>query len=59
MKIKAIMRKEIIKITSIAKVVTIIIFSIVSSVESIKDLNMIDVRYVIQIKIAYTESISY
>ena len=27
--------------------------------KSIKDLNMIDVRYVIQIKIAYTESISY
>lgn len=54
MKIKAIMRKEIIKIIFTARVV-IIIFNIVDLVVSIKDLNMIDARYVIQIKIAYTE----
>lgn len=55
MKIKAIMRKEIIKIISTVRVVTIIIFSIASFAEGIKDLNMIDARCVSQIKIAYTD----
>lgn len=46
--------KEIIKIIFIVIVVIIIIFNIVDCVVSIKDLNMIDVVCVIQIKIAYT-----
>ena len=45
--------KEIIKIIFIVIVVIIIIFNIVDHVVSIKDLNMIDVVYVIQTKIAY------
>ena len=57
--IKAIMRKEIIKIIFIVIVVIIIIFNIVDLVVNIKDLNMIDARYVNQIKIAYTGSISH
>jgi hypothetical protein len=56
---KALTGKEIIKITFIARVVIIIIFNIADVVIGIKDLNMIDVWYVIQIKIAYTESISH
>ena len=56
---KALTGKEIIKITFIVRVVIIIIFNIVDLVVSIKDLNMIDVAYVIQTKIAYTESISH
>ena len=51
--------KEIIKIIFIVRVVIIIIFNIVDHVVSIKDLNMIDVVYVNQIKIAYTGSISH
>lgn len=51
---KAHTRKEIIKIIFIVVVVIIIIFNIVDCVVSIKDLNMIDVACVIQIKIAYT-----
>lgn len=47
--------KEIIKTIFIAIVVIIIIFNIVDCVVSIKDLNMIDVVYVSQIKIAYTD----
>ena len=49
------MRKEIIKIIFIVIAVIIIIFNIVDHVVSIKDLNMIDVAYASQIKIAYTE----
>ena len=51
--------KEIIKTIFIVIVVIIIIFSIVDHVVNTKDLNMIDVVYVIQIKIAYTGSISH
>ena len=51
---KAHTRKEIIKIIFTVIVVIIIIFNIVYHVIGIKDLNMIDVVYVIQIKIAYT-----
>ena len=47
--------KEIIKIIFIVIVAIIIIFNIADYVESIKGLSMIDVAYVIQIKIAYTE----
>ena len=46
--------KEITKIIFIVRVAIIIIFNIVDLVVSIKDLNMIDVAYVNQIKIAYT-----
>jgi hypothetical protein len=53
------MRKEIIKIIFIVIVVIIIISNIADVVKSIKDLSMIDVVYVIQTKIAYTESISH
>ena len=49
------MRKEIIKIIFIVIVVIIIIFNIVDCVVNIKDLNMIDVVFANQIKIAYTE----
>ena len=49
------MRKEIIKIIFIVIVVIIIISNTVDHVVSIKDLNMIDVVYASQIKIAYTE----
>ena len=56
---KAITRKEIIKITFIVRVAIIIIFNIVDVVVNTKDLNMIDVVYVNQIKIAYTGSISH
>ena len=52
---KAHIGKEIIKIIFIVIVVIIIIFNIVDVVVSIKDLNMIDVACVSQIKIAYTE----
>ena len=51
--------KEIIKIIFIVIVVIIIIFNIVDVVGNTKDLNMIDARYVNQIKIAYTGSISH
>ena len=51
--------KEIIKIIFTVIVAIIIIFNIVDHVVSIKDLNMIDVVFANQIKIAYTESISY
>nr|DAE68339.1 MAG TPA: hypothetical protein [Caudoviricetes sp.] len=51
--------KEITKTIFIVIVVIIIIFNIVDVVIGIKDLNMIDARYVSQIKIAYTESISH
>ena len=47
--------KGIIKIIFTVIVVIIIIFNIVDHVVSIKDLNMIDVVYASQIKIAYTE----
>ena len=47
--------KEIIKTIFIVIVAIIIIFNIVDLVVNIKDLSMIDVVYVIQIKIAYTE----
>ena len=47
--------KEIIKIIFTVRVVIIIIFNIVDLVASIKDLSMIDVVYVNQIKIAYTD----
>ena len=56
---KAIIGKEIIKIIFIVIVAIIIIFNIVDHVVSIKDLSMIDAVYVIQIKIAYTGSISH
>jgi hypothetical protein len=56
---KALTGKEITKIIFIVRVVIIIIFNIVDVVIGIKDLNMIDVVYVIQIKIAYTGSISH
>jgi hypothetical protein len=56
---KAHIGKEITKIIFIVRVVIIIIFNIVDVVVNIKDLNMIDVVYVIQIKIAYTGSISH
>ena len=56
---KAVTMKEITKIIFTVKVAIIIIFNIVDLVESIKDLNMIDVVYVNQIKIAHTESISH
>ena len=56
---KAFTGKEIIKTIFIVIVVIIIIFNIVDLVIGIKDLNMIDVVYVIQIKIAYTGSISH
>ena len=56
---KAIIGKEIIKIIFIVRVAIIIIFNIADVVIGIKDLNMIDVVYVIQIKIAYTGSISH
>ena len=46
--------KEIIKTIFIVIVVIIIIFNIADHVVSIKDLNMIDVVYASQIKIAYT-----
>ena len=52
---KAHIGKEITKIIFIVRVVIIIIFNIVDYVISIKDLNMIDVVCVIQIKIAYTD----
>ena len=52
---KAIIGKEIIKIIFIVIVAIIIIFNIADHVVSIKDLNMIDVVYASQIKIAYTE----
>ena len=52
---KAHIGKEIIKTIFIVIVVIIIIFNIVDHVVSIKDLNMIDVVCVNQIKIAYTE----
>jgi hypothetical protein len=58
-KIKAHIGKEIIKIIFIVRVAIIIIFNIVDVVIGIKDLNMIDVACVIQIKIAYTGSISH
>ena len=51
--------KEITKIIFTVRVVIIIIFNIADYVVSIKDLNMIDVVCASQIKIAYTESISY
>ena len=51
--------KEITKIIFIVRVVIIITFNIVDLVKSIKDLSMIDVVYVNQIKIAYTGSISH
>ena len=53
--IEAITRKEIIKIIFIVIVVIIIIFNIADVVGNIKDLNMIDVVYASQIKIAHTE----
>ena len=53
--IEAITRKEIIKTIFIVIVVIITIFNIADYVVSIKDLNMIDVAYANQIKIAYTE----
>ena len=56
---KAHIGKEIIKIIFIAIVVIIIIFNIVVCVVNIKDLNMIDVAYASQIKIAHTKSISH
>ena len=59
MKKKAHTGKEIIKIIFIVRVVIIIISNIVDVVIGIKDLSMIDVVYVIQIKIAYTGSISH
>ena len=46
--------KEIIKTIFIVRVAIIIIFNIVDLVVNIKDLNMIDVVYASQIKIAYT-----
>ena len=49
------MRKEITKIIFIVRVVIITIFNIADHEVSIKDLNMIDVAYVNQIKIAHTE----
>ena len=52
---KALTGKEIIKTIFIVIVAIIIIFNIVDLVASIKDLSMIDVAYVSQIKIAYTE----
>ena len=52
---KALTGKEITKIIFIVRVVIIIIFNIVDYVVNIKDLNMIDVACVNQIKIAYTE----
>ena len=52
---KAHIGKEITKIIFIVRVVIIIIFNIVDVVIGIKDLNMIDVVCVIQIKIAYTD----
>ena len=55
MKIKAITRKEIIKIIFIVIVAIIIIFNIVDVVGNTKDLNMIDVVCASQTKIAYTE----
>ena len=51
--------KEIIKIIFIVRVAIIIIFNIADVVIGIKDLSMIDAVYVIQIKIAYTGSISH
>ena len=57
MKKKAHTGKEIIKIIFIVIVVIIIIFNIVDHAVSIKDLNMIDVVCVSQIKIAYTEKV--
>ena len=56
---KALTGKEITKTIFIVRVVIIIIFNIVDVVASIKDLSMIDAVYVIQIKIAYTGSISH
>lgn len=56
---KAITGKEIIKTIFIVIVAIIIIFNIADLVVSIKDLNMIDVVYASQIKIAYTGSISH
>ena len=56
---KALTGKEIIKIIFIVRVVIIIIFNIVDYVIGIKGLSMIDARYVNQIKIAYTGSISH
>lgn len=51
--------KEITKTIFIVRVVIIIIFNIVDHVEDMNALNMIDVWYVNQTKIAYTGSISY
>ena len=51
--------KEIIKTIFIVRVAIIIIFNIADVVIGIKDLSMIDAVYVIQIKIAYTGSISH
>ena len=56
---KAITRKEIIKIIFIVIAAIIIISNIADVVIGIKGLSMIDVVYVIQIKIAYTGSISH
>ena len=56
---KAIIGKEITKTIFIVRVAIIIIFNIADVVKSIKDLSMIDVACVNQIKIAYTESISH
>ena len=47
--------KEITKTIFIVIVAIIIIFNIVDVVGNTKDLNMIDVVYVSQIKIAYTD----
>ena len=52
---KAFTGKEITKIIFIVIAAIIIIFNIVDRVVNIKGLSMIDVVYVIQIKIAYTE----
>ena len=54
---KAHTRKEIIKIIFTVIVVIIIISNIADHVVSIKDLNMIDVVCVSQIKIDYTEKV--
>ena len=57
--IEATTRKEITKTIFIVRVAIIIIFNIADVVIGIKDLSMIDAVYVIQIKIAYTGSISH
>ena len=56
---KALTGKEITKTIFIVRVAIIIIFNIADVVIGIKDLSMIDAVYVIQIKIAYTGSISH